>query len=255
MTKPDVSVLMTAYNAIDNYPENLFETILLRLGMVDKLKIQVCVVNDASTDSTQDVLVKIGNIYHEHRGPEFICVPGSNIYVKRHKERQGPAAGYQTAAEMATGRYCILQSVRSWYEAGALAKMVKFLDDNPDIGFVYGKTQYHGAMNTLHIPPPFIKERFMYHFDSLFGYMYRREALDSGCQYVNYLSKNGANIDIADYDFMMQLIHDMGWRGYAMRDTLCLNYYYSGNGQQTELVHRYQHEIDAKFLERWGDVA
>lgn len=238
--RPDVSVLMAVYNGVENYPTHcaLGAAILRSLYEQAGVTVEVCAVDDASTDASWSTLQTFADL----------C----NVKIARHATNRGPAAAYQTAAEMATGRYIILQSVRSWYEPGAFALMVNALDENPDIGFVYGKTQYHGAREDTYTPPPFVRSRFWHSFDSLFGYMYRREALDAGCEYVGYLQRDGRPVDVADYDFVMQLVVKMGWRGLALRDALCLHYWYSGEGQQTNLVHEYQAEIDHIFAERWG---
>jgi len=236
MKQPDVSVLMAVRNGLTAYPDGMLSRVIDQT--LQEENVELCIVDDCSTDDTRVWLLSSldktrGRFYHLH-------------------ERRGPAAAYQDATHLATGRYIILQSVRSWYEPGALKAMAEALDSHPEVGFVYGQTRYHGASEHIHVPPPFIKQRFFHNFDSLFGYMYRCEALDAGCEYVSYLEKDGNPIDIADYDFAMQLIVKMGWSGLALRDRLCLHYYYSGQGQQTALVHRHQHEIDAIFRERWG---
>ena len=238
MSQPDVSVLMTVHNGVANYPEMQLN---FALQMAWHEYAEVNVFDDGSTDDTRDILAWWSRQF-------------DNINLATCNERLGAASGYRIAASMATGRYCILQSVRSWYEEGALKAMAQALDENPDVGFVYGWTQYHGAQTNLHKPPPFKRERFFKHFDSLFGFMFRREALDAGCEFVSYFERDGRAIDICDYDFVMQLICKMGWRGLAL-DRLCLNYHYSGEGQMTNLVHKYQADIDAEFARRWGQYA
>lgn len=233
MNRPDVSVLMAARNAIVNYPLGMLSKAVFSTVLQKGVAVEMCVCDDGSEDDTDEYLRRM------------------DVRASAFTNRTGPAMAYHGASRMATGRYCIVQSVRSWYEPGAFARMVKALDDNPDIGFVYGATQYHGARDTLYKPPPFERGRFWRHFDSLFGYMYRREALDAGCQYVGYLDVDGQPVDICDYDFVMQLIAVMGWNGLALPETT-LNYYYSGAGQQTNLVHKYQREIDEVFRQRWG---
>lgn len=238
--QPDVSVLMAVYNGLTGYQHGWLVEGICRT-MHSGVRVELCVVDDASSDDSWAVLAAGADVEKD-------------MNVGRHATRRGPAAAYQTAAEMATGRYVILQSVRSWYEPGALKAMVDALDAHPEVGFVYGQTRYHGASDRLHIPPPYQRARFFSAFDSLFGYMYRREALDAGCRYEHYLTRDGVNIDVADYDFIMQLIVDMGWSGLALRDLLALHYHYSGEGQMTNLVHQHQAEINAVFAERWGEA-
>lgn len=234
----DVSVLMAAHNPVGSYPEGQFQKAMGTALAPRDINVQLCYVDDASSE--------------EVLSPQEAAMCDFGARPVYHKENRGPAAAYQTAAKMATGRYIILQSVRSWYEPGAFKAMVDVLDNNPDVGFVYGQTQYHGARTDLYIPPPYRKQDFQHHLASLFGYMYRREALDAGCEYVSYLEREGKRIDVCDRDFAMQLIVKMGWKGWAMRDKLCLNYLYSGEGQMTNLVHKYQSDIDAIYQERWA---
>jgi glycosyltransferase involved in cell wall biosynthesis len=228
---------MPVYNGIADYPDGQLRQAVM-YAMRNDLVIELSITNDASTDGSQDWLEYYG------QGDQF-------VKLATHDTNQGVAAALNTAAEMATGRYFIVQSVRSWYEPGALATMAQVLDNNPGIGFVYGQTQYHGASERLHTPPPFSATSFYDGFDSLFGYMYRREAWDVGCRYANYIKREGRNIDISDYDFVMQLIVKMGYKGLALRDTLILHYLYSGTGQMTNLVHKYGGAINAIFQKRW----
>lgn len=237
---PDVSVLMPVYNAVQNYPEGLFEhvvecTMLRQPGVT----VELCIVDDGSIDRTPDVIAKFGAIY-------------SRVAHIRCEENAGIAAALNTAASMATGDTFIVQSARSWYEPGVFCDFVNALDAHQEVGFVYGATRYHGARSTLYTPPPFRREDFYRRFASLFGYMYRRGAWDRGCRYRPCIERDGRHIDVSDYDFVMQLIADLGWKGLALRDQLALHYVYSGEGQMTALVHQHQSDIDAIFHERWG---
>lgn len=236
--QPDISVLIPAYEPFANYPYGQLwsgaAAAYRSMGDVNAVEIVVC--DDASPTDGQELA-------------EWCKDAG--IALVRHETNRGVAAALNTAAETATGRYIIVQSVRSWYEPGAFRVMVNALDQHPEIGFVYGQTQYHGIDSRRHTPPAFDRARFFRNFDSLFGYMYRREALDI-CHYAPYLEREGRYIDVSDYDFIMQLIVKMEWSGLALRDQLCLHYLYSGTGQMTNLVHKYQREIDQIFRERWG---
>ncbi|MBN1122795.1 MAG: glycosyltransferase family 2 protein [Anaerolineae bacterium] len=240
VTCPDVSVLMPVYNMRERCPfgllERAVESTLLRQPGVS---VEICLVDDGSADRTPEIVEELQSIY-----------PFLSSF--RHEQNRGIAAALNTAASMAAGRYFIVQSVRSWYEPGVFGEFVDALDQCPDVGFVYGSTQYHGARRTRYLPPPFRRIDFFRHFASLFGYMYRREAWQAGCRYQPYIEREGRNIDISDYDFVMQLIVDLGWEGLALRDTLALHYFYQGEGQMTALVHRYQSQIDAIFRQRWS---
>lgn len=243
--QPDLSILMTVHNGIENYPTGMLE---LALGDHLDISAELIITDDASTDDTVRAI------------SELLALPDTfdpeRVILHRHGYRQGAAAGYQSAAKLATGRYCILQSVRSWYAEGSLREMIRVLDEQPEIGFVYGMTAYHGKNPRVYMPPPFVRSRFWNRFDSLFGYMYRREALDHGCSYIHYLENQatGERLDVADYDFVMQLIVNMGYKGLALRELDALHYYNGGKSQMTRRVHENQGAIDIAFKQRWGDA-
>jgi glycosyltransferase involved in cell wall biosynthesis len=200
--------------------------------------VELCIVDNASRDGTWELLQEL----KERDYP---------LILHRNFEDKGAAESLNIAASFASGRYFIFQSARSWYEPGALKEMVYVLDKHPGMGFVYGKTQYHGLNEYIYCPPMFDRTAFAQHFDSLFGYLYRREAYDRGCRYQWYIEREGQRIDLLDWDFAMQLIVDMGYTGLALTNQLVLHYHYSGAGQMTELVHRYDSELTAEFRKRW----
>jgi glycosyltransferase involved in cell wall biosynthesis len=240
MRTPDVSVLFPVRQGFANYPPDLFETVVLTTLHETGVNLEICFVDNASTDGTWGEL-------------QGLCDHYPNVKIARSVRDEGVAASLNRAASMATGRYLIFQSARSWYQPGALMLMAEQLDERSELGFVYGATQYHGLDERLHTPPRFEADRFRSSFDSLFGYMYRREAIEKGCEYDWYLFKEDQYIDLVDWDFAMQLIVKLGWKGSAL-PFICLHYYYSGQGQMTELVHRYETELMAEFHKRWGNA-
>jgi hypothetical protein len=241
-TQPDVSILMAHRNGLD-YAHDLLWKGLNNAASHQGVTVELCIVDDASRPEAFRALSN----YTQALAYE----PDFSTITLRFPERQGAAMAYQMAAQMATGRYCLLQSVRTWYEPGALAEMVRTLDGQRHIHFTYGWTQYHGQGERLHRPPPFHVADFQRCYMSLHGVLYRREAHEQGCKYVSYFEREGLKIDICDYDFMMQMIHGLHWRGMAL-DRLVTHYWYDGEGQMTNYVHRYQADIDAEFQRRWG---
>jgi glycosyltransferase involved in cell wall biosynthesis len=239
MSRPDVSVLFPVRHAHVKYPPELFETAVLSTLRQPGVSLEVCFVDNASTDGTWETLQALAE---DHR----------NIKITRNQRDEGAAYSLNCAAEMAEGRFFIFQSARSWYARGALAVMAAALDRADGYGFAYGQTEYRGAIQKQHVPPLFQRERFWHSFDSLFGYMYRRDAWDAGCRYEWYIERAEGRIDLLDWDFAMQLIVKMGWSGLALSYLPALIYFYSGTGQMTELVHKYQAVLDAEFARRWG---
>jgi len=235
--QPDVSVLMAVRNPMTAYPEDTFKRSALSLSNPVPVNVELCLVDDASDD---EIGIPLIHIWGLQSAKEAV-----------HDERKGPAAAYQTAAEMSTGRYCILQSVRSWYEPGSFLEMVDYLDAHPEVGFVYGETQYHGASRNRHIPPPYLAADFDQRFVSLFGVMFRREAFELGCRFEKVGDFDGVPVDVCDYDFVLQMIKRLGWKGHKLT-RLVLNYHYSGRGQQTDHVHANATAVQDWLFERWG---
>lgn len=235
-----VSVLFPAYNLIENYPDGLAEKAILSALNQPGIRVQVCVVDDGSTDGTYEFLRKLRDRY-------------DGITLLKHTENKGSSEAANTAASVASGEYFVIQSARAWWEPGALVTLAKALDDHPDIGFVYGSTQYWGDRQDINNPPPFNAADFNTGFPSSFGYVYRRAAWDQGCRYTPYLKVEGKTLCIGDRDFMLQLIHTMNWQGLAIPELLALNYLYSlskGN-QMTNLLIKYRAEMTEKMRERW----
>lgn len=235
-----VSVLFPAYNLIENYPDGLAEKAIFSALNQPGIRVQLCVVDDGSTDNTYDFLKKMRDRY-------------DGITLLKHTENKGSSEAANTAASAASGEYFVIQSARAWWEPGALVTMAKALDDQPGIGFVYGSTQYWGDRQDINTPPPFAAADFNTGFPSSFGYLYRRAAWDHGCRYTPYLKVEGKTLCIGDRDFMLQLIHKMGWHGLALPELLALNYLYSlskGN-QMTNLLIKYRAEMTEKMRERW----
>lgn len=245
MADVDVSVMMLIYN-MERYPKGWFERAADSVFAPQlPLKTELIFADDASTDGTVDLLTAYMNQCKYPVG-----------MVHTHTNAGGGTAANK-AAEIASGRYFILLSMRSWYERQALWKMACALDKSPNIGFVYGQTIFHnkGEVVRTKIPQPFVAYDFKRMFASSFGYMYRREAWERGCSYDGcdlYIPEEGRTMTIGDYDFVMQMIFNLGWKGYCMGDTVCLHYEYGGPPQMNDLLLKYRGRIDQKFNERWG---
>lgn len=234
-TQYDVSVLIPAYNA-----SNTIEKAVLSALHQEGVNVQVIVCNDASTDETEAIIMGL-------------ITPDNHLDYCKRFQNQGLAAALNAAADNSSGRYIIELDADDWLEPGCLAKMVAALDANPDVGFVYGQTQYHGESDYLHIPQPYQPGIFWYGFASLYAFMYRREAWDNGCRYRTTCEIEGRKITIQDWDFALQLTEHMRWHGLALRDTLVLNYTYK-QGSLTEFTNLHNAEVAAAFVDRWPMV-
>jgi len=242
MSRPDVSVLMPVYN-LSNYPDGWFTRAILSTA-AQKTDVELCIVDDCSTDNTGEWLHAL-----EKEGA---------ARVAKTKKNTGGADAVNLAAEMATGKYFILLSCRSWYEPESLTKMARYLDENEDIGFVYGCTHFHNDKRAaggewLKVPNDFNPDDFKRFFASSFGYMYRREAWDAGMRYgcTIYIPEEDRHMTIADYHMVMNLIFKMGWKGHAMQDMTALHYHFGGK-QMNDLLVKYNPRIKAEFARLWA---
>lgn len=227
---PDISVLMPVYN-VRSYPPGWF------MRAVESVSdCELCIVDDCSTDDTFELLQ---------------TVPGAK--VGRTKRNSGGVDAVNIAAGMATGRYFILLSCRSWYEPGSLETLARYLNEHPDIGFVYGCTQFHNP-ERYKKPIPFRDKDFRKAFVSSFGYLYRREAWDAGCRYdcTIWLNEEQRYMTIADYHMAMNLIFKMKWQGYVLSDQLVLHYERGGAPQMGDLLAKHKKEMNQEFSRLWN---
>ncbi len=227
--RPDVSVIMPAFNCQDTI-ERAMES-----AWRNDCDVELVVCNDASTDNTKSYL------------------NGGGYKVVTHDVNQGLAVALNDAANVATGRYIIELDSDDTLAAGVLDAMVKALDEHPEVGFVYGQTQYSGDANFVHTPPEYQPKQLYRQFTPLYAFMYRREAWDNGCRYRTLLEKEGRLIGVQDYDFALQLTEHMRWDGLALRELMVLHYNYH-EGTLTSLLKKYNAECLAAFKQRWPYV-
>lgn len=234
--RPDVSVLIPCYNA----SETIEKAVLSAIEQTG-VSVEVIVCDDGST------ALNVSNTY------EQIMAYEGNIKLLNHGENRGLSAALNTAADNASGRYFIELDADDYLEPGCLAKMVRALDDNPQVGFVYGQTQYHGNADFLFTPQPYRSEIFRHGLASLYPFMYRREAWDAGCRYRPTCIIDGRMVTIQDWDMALQLTENMRYDALAMPDTLVLHYTYK-TGSLTDFTNAHNAEVLAAFKARWPQV-
>lgn len=232
MNTPDVSVLIPVYNAAKTI-EKAITSAFNQCGV----SVEVVVCNDASTDETHEMVAKLFDQY-----PALMSV--------LHGHNQGLAAALNSAAQAAHGRYFIELDADDWLHPCALKRMVGALDNNPEYGFAYGQTQYHGLSDYLHIPQAYKDNLFCFGFDSLYAFLYRREAWDSGCKYRTTCEIEGRRITIQDWDMVLQLVYHMRYKPLVFRDLLVLNYTHV-EGSLTEFTNIHNGQVVRAFRERW----
>lgn len=235
MTPIDVSVLIPAFNA-----EETIEKAVLSATQQEGVSVEVVVCDDASTDDTHGKLMAL-------------CASNDRIDFHAGASNKGLAIALNTAASYAVGRYFIELDADDWLEPGCLAQLVEALDANPDHGFAYGCTQYHGESDYLHVPRPFERTAFYHGFASLYAFLYRRTAWDAGCEYRTTCEIDGRKVTIQDWDMALQLIENMRYDGLALPNTLALNYNHK-HGSLTDFTNEHNEEVVIAFRERWHKV-
>ena len=115
-TRPRVSIIIPTYNRA-NF---IGEAVASALGQ-DYHDIEVIVIDDGSTDETEDVLAT----FRDHR---LICVRQDNAGRSRARNR---------AIAMARGEYITFLDSDDYYLPSKVGTQVAFLDANPKFGMAY----------------------------------------------------------------------------------------------------------------------
>jgi len=119
MNRPEISVVLPTYNgerflrrALDSILDQTFE------------RWELIIVNDASTDSTQEII----NNY-QSKDPRIRCV--------RNARNEKLPASLNIGFSHASGGFLTWTSDDNYYDPEAFAKMLGVLESNRDIGLVY----------------------------------------------------------------------------------------------------------------------
>lgn len=119
-----LSIIIPAYNegrSIANILDNVF-----RVKLLNDITKEVIVVNDCSSDSTQEVL--------DHY---LLSYPDRQITVIVHQINKGKGAALHTGIVVATGDYTVVQDADLEYDPEEYNDMIRpILKDNADV--VYG---------------------------------------------------------------------------------------------------------------------
>jgi cellulose synthase/poly-beta-1,6-N-acetylglucosamine synthase-like glycosyltransferase len=128
--EPHVSIIICAYNEeihIKSTIENKLEL------AYPKDKVEIIVVSDASTDSTDAIVKSFGQ---------------KRVKLIRQEPRSGKTAAINSAAAAAAGEILIFSDANSLYDPDALKQLVQNFSD-AGIGYVTGKMMYINADRSL----------------------------------------------------------------------------------------------------------
>lgn len=131
-----VDVVVPCYN----YAHFLTECV--QSVLAQPIDVRVLVIDDASTDNTAEVA-------------ESLKQRDVRVHVIRHAVNQGHIATYNEGLlSWASADYLLLLSADDLLTPGALNRAARFLDENPDAGFVYGRAITSEVPNFGSLPCP-----------------------------------------------------------------------------------------------------
>jgi glycosyltransferase involved in cell wall biosynthesis len=93
------------------------------------MDLRVLIIDDASPDDTADVAASL-------------AAEDCRVEVLSHRVNRGHIATYNAGIDWATADYLLLLSADDVLLPGALARAVRLMDDNPEVGFTYGRVIY-----------------------------------------------------------------------------------------------------------------
>lgn len=200
-----VTVLVAAYNA-----EKYLEACLDSLVNQTLKDIQIVCIDDASTDSTPEILNKYAS-------------QDSRIKILQRKENAGQAVARNMGIEVADGDYITMLDADDWFGADALEKAVNILDADPETGSVLLKLVY--VNGTEETPYPMRSDKKEWSGEEAF-----RLSLD--------WSVHGLYVSKAE--LFKRFLYDTSCRLYSDDNTSRMHYLHSGKVKLCDGVYYYR---------------
>ena len=124
MEQATLSILIPAYNEAKTIHEILDK--VLEVELLQGLKKELIIVNDCSTDQTEEKI-----LYYQSQHPEI------DIHYHKHEKNQGKGAALRTGISLAKGEYLIIQDADLEYDPREYNLLLKpMLEGHADV--VYG---------------------------------------------------------------------------------------------------------------------
>lgn len=200
-----VTVLVAAYNA-----EKYLEACLDSLVNQTLKDIQIVCIDDASTDSTPEILNKYAS-------------QDSRIKILQRKENAGQAVARNMGIEVADGDYITMLDADDWFGADALEKAVNILDSDRETGSVLLKLVY--VNGTEETPYPMRSDKKEWSGEEAF-----RLSLD--------WSVHGLYVSKAE--LFKRFPYDTSCRLYSDDNTTRMHYLHSGKVKSCDGVYYYR---------------
>lgn len=124
---PRVSIIVPCYN-YGKWLRQCIESVFAQ----EIADVEIIIVNDASTDNSLEVAKSI-----ESKSPQ--------VRVINNLRNKGHIPSVNSALEAATGKYLVKLDADDLLPAGSLGRSLAVLEENPNVGFVYGRCLSFGA--------------------------------------------------------------------------------------------------------------
>lgn len=200
-----VTVLVAAYNA-----EKYLETCLDSLTAQTLKDIQIVCIDDASTDSTLQILLRY-------------AAKDSRIQILQRSENSGQAVARNMGIDVADGDYITMLDADDWLSADALEKAVNILDQDPETGSVLLQLVY--VNGTEETPYPMRSDKTEWSGEEAF-----RLSLDWSIHGL-YVSKA---------ELFKRFPYDTSCRLYSDDNTTRMHYLHSGKVRLCDGVYYYR---------------
>lgn len=135
---PDLSVIIPAYNASDFIDKSLGSVLN---SDFDIFRVEIIVVNDGSTDNTQDI---VENIQLSHRNIKLI-----------NKSNGGLSSARNAGIDVAKGRYILFLDADDFLSPDSLPWLINAAENNQAEIFMFGSRFAHPEDYKKHIVPDF----------------------------------------------------------------------------------------------------
>lgn len=202
MNKPLVSVVNATYNQ-SNYVQQLLESLV---GQTYQ-NLEIIIVSDGSIDDTrkvvQDFAMQNKKVDNEKIIIKFFDKPHTGVQETRNK-----------GLDEATGKYVIFPDSDCWLYPTCIEKMVKVLEERPNIAYTYCNMENVGFYNSILKCGEFDEARLRKgNYIPVVSLMSR-----DGCPRWDPAIKRHQ-----DYDLWLSWL-DKGWQGYWIDEVLFKHY-------------------------------
>lgn len=145
------------------------------------------IVNDGSTDSTQDIAT--------------LYVESDNRYILVNKENGGLADARNAGIKASHGEYILPLDSDDLIASSYIEKAVGYLSNHPEITLVYCRAKFFGDRNEEWLLPDYNYETLLYRNLIFCSCIYRRSDYDKTEGYNTNMSRG-----LEDWDFLLSLL-------------------------------------------------